>query len=257
MILSALKQRTILALLQDSATALLFPTSCRVCGAPLESLATGVACDRCWQDTENSQLDFDHCGKCGIALPRLARQPQVRRCRHCDKRAFAHARACGNYRGALRESIIWLKLHPAISQHLKKLLVTAFWQIPNAEEIDLILPVPLHPSRQKERTFNQAEIIGRVLSLAVGIPIYPTALQRTKATEKHRVGMDATTRIKSLEGAFTVYAPRLIANRNILLVDDVMTTGSTAHVIAETLLSQGAQSVQVLALARAVTHHIS
>lgn len=222
----------------------------------IESLADGIACRRCWQASENTRLDFDYCEKCDVSLPRLSLRAQARYCGFCDELAFAQARACGNYRGALRESVLWLKLHPILPPHLKQLLWETYWQLPEAAEIEIILPVPLHPTREKERRFNQAEVISKVLAHLVGRPSYPTVLQRTKATEKHRGGMDAQARLKSIAGAFLVYAPRIIVNRRILLVDDVMTTGATAHEIAATLRQSGAQGVQVLTLARAVTQQL-
>lgn len=255
--LSATLLPTLRAFFRDSATALLFPACCRVCGAIIESLADGVACHRCWQATEDARLNFDYCEKCEVSLPRQMRQAQARRCGRCDEMAFAQARACGNYSGALRESVLWLKSYPMLPQRLQNLLSDAFWQLPEAQEIEAIIPVPLHLTREKERSFNQAEVISQVLARTQGLPVYATALQRTKATEKHRVGMDATARLKSIAGAFTVHAPRLIVTRRILLVDDVMTTGSTAHEIALELLESGARSVQVLTLARAVTSRLA
>ncbi|MBL8209022.1 MAG: ComF family protein, partial [Blastocatellia bacterium] len=79
---------------------------------------------------------------------------------------------------------------------------------------------------------------------------------RAKQTERHRAGLGARERARSLAGAVRVRAPRLLENRAVLLVDDVLTTGSTAHELAQTLLKGGARSVAVLTLARARTHFI-
>lgn len=239
----------------DATAALLFPTPCRVCGAMIASLAEGVACRRCWQAEENARLNFDYCEKCDVSLPRLLLHAQARRCGLCDDYAFVQARACGHYRGALRENVLQLKLRPYVAPQLQQMLLATFQPLAQAHCIDLILPVPLHAARQQERSFNQAEVVGQRLSHATGLPLSTTALLRTKATDKHRVGMDARARQKSIAGAFVVQAPRLLAGRSILLVDDVMTTGATAHEIAATLLSNGAREVVVLALARAVTQH--
>lgn len=240
-------------LLRDASVALLFPTFCRVCGGTVESLQEGVACQRCWQATESARLSFDSCEKCDASLPRLQLQAQVRRCGFCDEFAFTAARACGNYAGAMRESVLRLKLQPEIPAHLNQLLAETFWQLPNAAQIELLIPVPLHPTRQQERTYNQAELIARALSQATRLPTIISALTRAKETERHRAGMDAKARLQSLRGAFAVHAPRLIMHRTVLLVDDVMTTGSTAHEIAQTLRENGAQAVSVLTLARAVS----
>ena len=233
--------------------ALLFPTCCRVCGATIESLQEGVACKRCWQAAESARLSFDYCKKCDASLPRLQLQAQARWCGLCDEFAFTAARACGNYGGAVRESVLRLKRQPEIPAHLRQLLYETFSQLPNASDIELIVPVPLHPTRQQERTYNQAEVMAQALSQVTGLPFLMSALTRTKETALHRAGMDAKARLQSLRGAFAVHAPRLIAYRTVLLVDDVMTTGSTAHEIAQTLCENGARAVSVLTLARAAT----
>lgn len=115
---------------------------------------------------------------------------------------------------------------------------------------DAILPVPLHPEREAERGFNQAEVIARALASDSGLRIDLVSLERRRATERHRAGFDAVERARSLEGAFRVRAPRLVAGRSILLVDDVMTTGATAHEAALALVKAGARRVDVLSLAR-------
>lgn len=244
---------TIPTLLRDASVALLFPTCCKVCGATIESLPDGVACNRCWHAAENARLNFDYCEKCDVSLPRLKLQSQARRCGLCDEFAFTAARACGSYAGAVRESVLRLKRQPEMPVRLRHMLDQTFHQLPNTSEIEMILPVPLHAIRQQQRTYNQSEIIAQSLSKTTGLPVMISALMRANETEMHRAGMDAKARSQSLRGAFTVYAPRLIMYRTILLVDDVMTTGSTAHEIAQTLGENGARSVSVLTLARAVT----
>ncbi len=153
----------------------------------------------------------------------------------------------------MRESVLRLKLQPEIPAHLRQLLYETFSQLPNASDIELIIPVPLHPTRQQERTYNQAEVIAQVLSRATGLPVMVSALTRTKETERHRAGMDAKARLQSLHKAFVMHAPRLLTYRTVLLVDDVMTTGSTAHEIAQTLRENGTRAVSVLTLARAAS----
>jgi ComF family protein len=217
----------------------------------IDSLDDGVACRRCWLTAEQARLNFDYCVKCAASLPRLQLQAQERRCGACDELAFTAARACGDYRGAFRESVLQLKVQPKLPKYLHRVLHETFWLVPNASEIQALLPVPLHASRQKERQFNQAEILALALSRATALPVLRSAVIRTKATEPHRGGLDAQARQQSLRGAFAVRAPRLIEQRTLLLVDDVMTTGATAHEIAQTLQANGAREISVLTLARA------
>lgn len=236
---------------QDSAVSLLYPTSCYVCGASLDSLADGVACHKCWQIAEDTRLNFDSCTKCDLLLPRSQLRPQIRSCGACTDFAFTAARACGSYRGAFRESVLRLKVQPVIPARLRQLLHETFWLLPDAQEIEAIIPVPLHSARQRQRKYNQAEIIAQTLSRTTKLPVHISALIRNKPTEQHRGGMDAQARQQSLRGAFQVRAPRLIENRSLVLVDDVMTSGATAHEIAQTLHEQGASAVSVITIARA------
>lgn len=239
------------AFLGDAAAALLFPTNCHICGAPVPHLRDGVSCRSCWQRAEAAHLNFDYCEKCAAALPRLQLQPQARRCGNCDDLAFTAARACGHHVGALRESVLRLKREPYLPAHLQSLLNAAFWQLPQAHEIELIVPTPLHPTRQQERRFNQADLIAHALAHTTALPVADAALVRVKATERHRAGMDAKARQQSLHRAFQVRAPRRLKDRTILVVDDVLTTGATAHEIAQTLCQHGTRAVYVLTLTRA------
>jgi ComF family protein len=160
------------------------------------------------------------------------------------------------YEGAIRESVLWLKRRPQIAPRLRELLRTAFADLDGKQQIESIIPVPLHPNRFAERTFNQSEIIARALAVISGLRMDTASLVRIKHTEKHRAGMAARERASSLEKAFHVRAPRLIEGKAVLLVDDVMTTGSTADAISQTLLDGGARTVCVLTLARAASEFV-
>jgi ComF family protein len=243
---------------RDAVLAVLYPTSCRVCGAIIESWRNGVACERCWEEAELRQAQSDLCTKCGIPLAPLPSYilTDGRRCGRCDQQAFTLARTCGIYEGAIRESVLWLKRHPQIAPRLSDLLRTVFFDLSREQEIDSILPVPMHPDRLAERTFNQSEIIACELAVISGLRVDSASLIRARHTEKHRAGMAARERARSLEKAFRVRAPRLIEGRAVLLVDDVMTTGSTADAITRTLLDGGARTVHVLTLARAASEFL-
>jgi ComF family protein len=121
-------------------------------------------------------------------------------------------------------------------------------------EADVIVPVPLHRFRLWRRRFNQAMALGRVAAGASGLPCDPFLLERTKRTTS-QVGLTRAQRRENLQGAFRVppeARPRLTGKR-VLLVDDVLTTGSTANACARVLVRAGAASVDVLAFARVVT----
>ncbi len=247
--------RNVLANLRDAALAMIYPTSCRVCDGMIESWRDGPACAKCWEEIEESSWLEDFCAKCGLPLQPLPASVSIsaRRCGRCDDRAFACARACGPYEGALRESVLWLKAHPQISHRLRRLLAATFASATALHSSESIIPMPLHPSRFAERTYNQSEIIASALASSTGLRLDTACLVRVKQTEMHRAGMGGRERSASLHHAFRVRAPRSIENRVVLLIDDVMTTSSTAHESAQTLLEGGARAVNVLTLARAVS----
>jgi competence protein ComFC len=245
------KASRVSATLRDAAVATLYPGACRVCGAVIESWRDGVACSSCWHEVEQEAADF--CAKCWSPLTRApCAEAGARVCGRCDHFAFDVVRSCGPYRGAMREAVLRLKREPHIPRRLRTALRQAFAALPDSSLIESIIPTPLGPERLVERGFNQAEVIARELALLTGLRVNSTAVIRVKKTERRRAGMGARERARSLENAFRVRAPRLVEGRAMLLVDDVMTTGSTAGEIARVLLDGGARTVSVLTLARAM-----
>lgn len=160
------------------------------------------------------------------------------------------ARAIGLYEGALRESVLLLKRQPHLSGYLEELLTTTALRAP-LSNATRVIPVPLHAERVRTRGFNQASIIAKGLSKSLGLPIDEASLVRVSATEKYRAGLDVKGRRDTVAGAFEVCHPRLIQNEDILLIDDVFTTGATVSACAEVLINTGARSVFVLTIARA------
>jgi ComF family protein len=118
-------------------------------------------------------------------------------------------------------------------------------------ESDFIIPIPLHRSRERERGFNQAELIARILAKSSGITISRKLLARTKQTRRHRAGMDNFDRARSVERAFAVLDAGRVTGASFLLVDDIFTTGSTLSEAARVLLEAGAREVKALTIARA------
>jgi ComF family protein len=222
-----------------------------VCEAMNDSLQGGVACLNCWKISESEHVNFDTCDKCEAFLPRLSLSSQTRPCEHCKNLSFIAARSCGSYKGAFREAILKLKISPQVPNRLITNLIEGFHRLPNAENISVIVPVPLHLERLETRGFNQAEILAKALSKALAVRTHSSCVLRQKATERHRAGMDSQKRSQLIKGAFAVRAAKIIYDKHVLLVDDVMTSGSTANELTETLLNAGAASVRILTVARA------
>ncbi|MCS6965411.1 MAG: phosphoribosyltransferase family protein [Candidatus Kapabacteria bacterium] len=119
-------------------------------------------------------------------------------------------------------------------------------------QLDVLIPVPIHPARRRERGYNQAEVIAAGISDTTGIPLYRNALRRRIATAS-QTQLTAEQRRLNVAGAFAGSAQAAaMRSANLLLVDDVITTGSTLNSCAEALLSLGAQRVFAVAIARAL-----
>lgn len=236
----------------DAALALVYPQPCVVCGASVESRHDGVACARCWEGAPFFRGDETLCWKCGA--PGSAKvsddQRETVRCGRCDDDAITNARAGGLYEGALRATILELKRRPHVTRRVAQQMFETQQRAPLIEA-DLIIPVPLHSSRERERGFNQAFVLAETLAQLSHLPLDEHCLVRRSQTRMHRAGMDAKARRQSLADAFSVRHPQLIAGRHVLVVDDVFTTGATASACAAGLKQAGADKVFVLTLARA------
>lgn len=227
-------------LFYDAVLTLAYPQICVICSRSVEQRRFGVACEACWRETRIFADDEWICWKCGAPGPA---------CGRCEEMAFSAARAAGMYEEALRESVLLLKRQPYVAQEVESLIAAAARREPLSHSTRII-PVPLHPKRLRTRGFNQASIIGQTVSKVLRLPLDEVSLVRVSTTEKYRAGMDAKGRRDTVAGAFHVAHPRLVAGENILLVDDVFTTGATVSTCAEALLAAGAGNVFVLTVAR-------
>ena len=239
-------------LFYDALLAVAYPQRCAICGGSVESRKFGVACEACWKRTRIFTGRERLCWKCGAFLNDevLPISPEEVRCGRCETQCFNVARAVGSYKGALRESVLQLKRQPQLAPHLEALLITAAQREPLSLSTRIV-PVPLHPKRQRSRGFNQAAVIAEVLSKGLRLPLDEVSVERVSLTEQYRAGLDAKGRRDTVADAFSVVHPKLIADENILLVDDVFTTGATVSACAAALLAAGAQNVFVLTISRA------
>lgn len=239
--------------LYDATLALLYPQACAVCGGSVDARADGIACAACWAATRVFSEDDLLCWKCGaLATGKLAEEHRRKvRCRRCDGEHYTAARACGAYEGALRASILALKSEANVSRRLARLLLETQAREP-LDGATLIVPVPLHPERERERGFNQAALLAGALARLARLPFDEWSLARHVHTERHRAGMDVRARRETVADAFTIERPRLVAGERVLLVDDVFTTGATVSACAFALKEAGALEVFVLTVARPI-----
>jgi ComF family protein len=142
-----------------------------------------------------------------------------------------------------------LKRQPYVPPYLAALIVETV-KSHSFDECSRVIPVPLHVDRVRARGFNQALLLARLISKALVLPLDEVSLVRRGSSEKYRAGLDAKGRQDTVIDAFAVVRPRLVEGEDILLVDDVFTTGATASACADVLLASGARNVFVVTIAR-------
>jgi ComF family protein len=241
----------------------LFPADCRICGSPLIKISRLPVCNDCLHALR--PLTGSYCAICAEALPyavQTAGQQIDARCRLCRLAPppFERAVAYGSYDGALRDLVHLLKfsqVRPA-AQVLGRMLAESI----SALEPSLpsgaiaVVPVPLHAHKQSLRGFNQAELITRAALKQLSrsghvkrFELCTRALVRLRDTGS-QIGLTRHQRRQNLRGAFAIRDATAISNRNILLVDDVYTTGATASECARVLRRAGAAHVWVATAGR-------
>jgi ComF family protein len=234
----------------DSLLAVVYPQACQICENSVENSSEGIACGDCWQKTRIFSGAETLCHKCGEFLHENPTDFETF-CRRCDEHFYDAARAVGIYENALSASIVHLKNEPFVARNLQKLFLSAF-ENSSFQDAAKIIPVPLSRKRLLERGFNQAAVLARILAKHTKIDLDEKSLVRSVHTPMHRAAMDRKAREMTVKNAFEVKRPKLIEGENILLVDDVFTSGATVSNCAEVLKKKGANKVYVLTLARAV-----
>ena len=235
----------------DSLVSLVWPQACQVCSGIVDSLEDGLSCSTCWNNTQIFDGTEMFCGRCSAVLGPLA-APKPVFCRKCDDYNFERATAVGVYEKALASEIIGLKNNPTLCPRIRALIRNCVHSRLTTGEIDLIVPVPLSKPRMIERGFNQADVIADTVSDITSIPSDKLSLLRRRHTPIHRSGMDQKAREATVAKTFEVVRPNLIRGKNILIVDDVLTSGATTSACAHVLKRVGAGRVTVFTLARAV-----
>lgn len=216
---------------------LLYPPRCIVCGR------IGFrCCPQCWETRKLYSTSI--CEQCG--KPTMINGL----CRQCkkDPPPLKKIRSLGEYTGVLQMFITAIKyernigLAELILPDLTHIFTQAHYQI------DLVVPVPLSRKRERERGYNQVALWGRLFALQIQSDFVPAALQRTHDTLS-QVSLSSEKRWENVRGAFSADAAR-IQGKNILLLDDVITTGATLYECTKTFLQKGANSVSAMTIAR-------
>jgi len=247
---------------------LLYPLKCLKCGVYIDPdtveprTMEACFCDHC-MGLGFYPIDTPFCIKCGVQFHQItaAGSDENHMCEACLKAPLKldRVRAAVAYKGIVKDAIPLFKYHSKLSlaKVFERLLFQTFLRYYSTSRIDLILPVPLHRKKLMERGFNQAYLMIRnFINIYQKIYQHPpqwdidiTSLARVKKTEP-QTGFDIEQRKKNLKKAFQVVNKKAIENKNILLIDDVFTTGATGNEAAMELLKNGAKKVEALVLAR-------
>ncbi len=233
----------------------LFPSDCRICQSPLIRITNLPVCDSCLHQI--TRLDGVLCRCCGEKLfsQHLENEavPLCGLCRRVEPE-FRQAVAYGAYEGVLRDLIHIFKYQQVQSAGplLGRLLTQAVERMQLPETL-VVIPVPLSPGKRRARGFNQAEAIARAFlstQPSGSIQLDTASLVRTRETTS-QTGLTRHQRRANLRGAFAVSDRARVKGRSLLIVDDVMTTGTTAGECARVLRRAGAEQVFVATVARA------
>lgn len=237
----------------------LFPADCRLCGTPLVHISRLPVCDQCL--CRMTHIDGVLCSICGERLNRhyaLSPEDGEARCELCRRAhpMYVKAAAYGSYESGLRELIHLLKYDRVLpaAAVLGRMLAEAIGDLPLefTHEPIVVIPVPLFVKKLRQRGFNQAELIARSalkLLSGSGFKLNAGVLKRCRETQS-QIGLSRHQRRENMRGAFVVAKPEEIAQREALLVDDVMTTGTTVSECTRVLKRAGASKVYVATVAR-------
>ena len=244
----------------DNLCCALFPAPCRLCGESLLRLSRVPVCDSCWKNLPEQSGCL--CGICGEALGvqdfGAGEKLLCRFCRAAEP-PFARAVAHGLYQDELRALLHLLKydrMEPVAAQ-LGGLLARQVLAVDDLPRRLMVVPVPLFRGKRRQRGFNQAEALARaaVKALRRGhadlqLTVATGVLERRRSTQS-QAGLTPRQRRANVRGAFFVSAPEKLKGADVLLIDDIYTTGATARACAQALRRAGARSVHVATVARA------
>jgi len=232
----------------EAAGSLLYPPACALCGG--KTRAGEYLCDEC--EAKAPRIVAPFCQQCSGPFDGAISGAFT--CANCAHRKIYFDAAVAVYRGRgiVRQIIHTFKYDRQV--HLRHLV--ARWLCAafdddrlSGRQFDIVVPVPLHPTRQRERGFNQARLLADLLSLRISIPCRPL-LKRIRYTTT-QTALDRAERMENLHNAFRLRKNANVRGLRVLLIDDVLTTGSTLSECARVLKRAGAVSVYAATAARA------
>lgn len=236
--------------LMRRAVRFLLPAECAVCHAPLADDPIPHFCSGCWSAIVLP--GHSRCARCDrpFVSPVATVYSPTHLCHSCAARPPSYTKAWTlyPYQSPLRDAIRLFKYRGKVSlaTPLARLMID---RLPALDSIDLIMPVPLHAGRLREREFNQSLLLADRIGCHLRLPVSCTDLIRTVPSPAQTT-LSRKERLKNLRGAFAVTRPESIARKRVLLIDDVFTTGATVNECAKTLRKAGSGDVFALTLGR-------
>lgn len=227
-----------------------FPSFCKLCNQLLDSQGEKVVCHSCFNQLRHRKSSY--CLSCGRFFETFG-DPHL--CYKClrKKPEFSLHRSCDFYRGKLKDIILLFKYHKykVLGEALADYMVKSLAQDPALWwDLEVVVPVPLHKKRIRERGFNQSYELAKCIAEAKGLEILSKVLIK-KNNVPPQTSLPAEQRKINNKGAYKVYNSDRIKGRTILLVDDVYTTGATVKECSLVLMKAGAKEVRVVTLAQA------
>lgn len=225
---------------------LLLPPACPLCGGSFSADLTAPFCRSCM--AEIPALPPRHCPRCALPfIDSAGTEPHL--CSRCilHPPAYLKVYAPALYEGQLRQAIQRFKFQqrPGLDRSLARLISRV---LPADLEMDLLIPVPLHSNRLRQRTYNQSLLLARELGRCRQYPVGHALLTKVRETDPQQT-LTARERRKNLENAFQLQGD--VRGKKILLVDDVMTTGVTVELCSQVLVAGGATEVRIAVVGRA------
>jgi len=228
----------------------LLPDDCEVCNTPLAGDPIPHFCSGCWSTI--ALPGHSRCARCDrpfVSTVATSYSPK-HVCHSCAERPPSYTKAWTlyPYQAPLRDAICLFKYRGKVSlaAPLARLMID---RLPVLGSIDLIMPVPLHAGRLREREFNQSLLLADRIGRHLGVPVSCADLTRVIPSPAQTT-LPRKDRLKNLRGAFAVPRPESITGKRILLIDDVFTTGATVNECAKTLRKAGSGDVFALTLGR-------
>jgi ComF family protein len=247
--------------MREALASLAFPAPCRICARMLDTGNFVPFCHSCVTELTQT-LPEPLCSRCGRPIVSQAVSDAVSPplCHLCRRGAydFDLARSYGAYTPSMARSILMLKYGEAtpLGGWFAKLLVRLVEREPKAFIADVLVPVPLHPSRLRERGYNQAELIARPLARILHIPFRSYLLVRTRP-RPDKLRLTRRERWETVRGAYATREGVQVDKLRVLLVDDVFTTGATLDACSRALRGGGAVQVVGLTVARAMPSSVA